>query len=433
MRLAAGNARFRGAEPFAALYAGHQFGTFVPQLGDGRAIALGEFENGAGDALRVAAQGRGDHRVLALRRRARRAALDDPRVSGERSAGGARRSDHARARDAGSDEPVFREKVETAAVLSRVAPSHVRFGSFEAFHYRGKFESVALLADYTIARFFPELENAAKDERYARFLQAVVERTGRLFARWQAAGFAHGVLNTDNMSILGLTLDYGPYGFLDEYDPAFVCNHSDTEGRYSFERQATIGLWNCHALAAALGSLVPRTEAEGVLAAYEPAFRGLLLELLRAKFGLAEARDEDAELLAEGLDALAAGKVDYTVFFRRLSSLTRESTPGDDALAELFSNREQWYAWQRRYRERLAHEARGDAERRLGMLAVNPKFVLRNHLAQAAIERAEERDYSELERLHGILRAPFEEQPQNEPYAQPPPPSARRIEVSCSS
>ena len=219
VRLAAGNARFRGAEPFAALYAGHQFGTFVPQLGDGRAITLGEFENGAGARYEWQLKGAGTTAFSRFGdgRAVLRSTIREYLASEALAALGVPTTRALAI--AGSDEPVFREKVETAAVLSRVAPSHVRFGSFEAFHYRGKFESVALLADYTIARFFPELENAAKDERYARFLQAVVERTGRLFARWQAAGFAHGVLNTDNMSILGLTLDYGPYGFLDEYDP----------------------------------------------------------------------------------------------------------------------------------------------------------------------------------------------------------------------
>jgi uncharacterized protein YdiU (UPF0061 family) len=235
------------------------------------------------------------------------------------------------------------------------------------------------------------------------------------------------------MSILGLTLDYGPYGFLDEYDPGFICNHTDAQGRYSFERQATIGLWNCHALAAALSSLVPKDVAAEALAAYEPAYRGRLLELLRAKFGLESAEEGDAELFAAALDALAAGAVDYTVFFRRLAGLMRESSASDDALAELFSNRDEWSAWQGRYRERLEREPASDAVRAGRMLAANPKFVLRNHLAQAAIEKAEARDYSELERLHAILRAPFDEQPGNERYAEPPEPSAPRVEVSCSS
>ncbi len=433
LRIAAGNSRFAGAEPFASLYAGHQFGAFVPQLGDGRAITLGEFENAAGGRFEWQLKGAGTTAFSRFGdgRAVLRSTIREYLASEALAALGIPTTRALAI--AGSDAPVFRERVETAAVLSRIAPSHVRFGSFEAFHYRNKFEELAQLADYTISRFYPELTDLEPKERYARFLSAVVERTARLFAEWQAVGFAHGVLNTDNMSILGLTLDYGPYGFLDEYDPEFVCNHSDTEGRYSFERQATIGLWNCHALAAALRSLVPKAEAEPLLAAYEPAFRGRLLDLLRAKFGLATVHEDDADLLATGLDALAHGEVDYTLFFRRLSGFARESSATDDALAELFSNRDEWYAWQQRYRERLGREARDDEARRHGMLAVNPKYVLRNYLAQAAIVKAEARDYSELERLHAVLRAPFEEQPENEPYAQPPPASAKHIEVSCSS
>jgi len=433
LRIAAGNARFRGSEPFAALYAGHQFGSFVPQLGDGRAITLGEFENDAGERVEWQLKGAG---TTAFSRfgdgRAVLRSTIREYLASEALAALAIPTTRALA-IAGSAQPVFREKVETAAVLSRIAPSHVRFGTFEAFHYRGKFDAVAQLADYTIGRFYPELLAFEKPERYARFLRAVVERTAVLFAQWQAVGFAHGVLNTDNMSILGLTLDYGPYGFLDEYDPSFICNHTDTMGRYSVERQATIGLWNCHALAAALSSLVPKADAEALLGSYEPAFRGRLLALLRAKFGLECEREEDAALLAGGLDVLANGKVDYTLFFRRLAALGRESAPLDDALAELFSNRDEWYAWQARYRERLGHEERADAARRAAMLAVNPKYVLRNHLAQSAIEKAEAGDYAELERLHSILRAPFAEQPEHEAYSLPPPPSAPRVEVSCSS
>ncbi len=433
VRLAAGSARFRGAEPFAALYAGHQFGSFVPQLGDGRAITLGEFENAEGGRFEWQLKGAG---VTAFSRfgdgRAVLRSTIREYLASEALAALGIPTTRALA-IAGSDAPVFREKVETAAVLSRIAPSHVRFGSFEAFHYRGKLEAVAQLADYTIARFYPEAGSLAREERYAHFLRSVVERTARLFADWQAAGFAHGVLNTDNMSILGLTLDYGPYGFLDEYDPEFICNHSDTMGRYSFERQATIGLWNCHALAAALSSLVSPDRTQAALAAYEPAFRGRLLELLRLKFGLATAREEDADLLAAGLDVLAGGRVDYTLFFRRLAGLGRESGAADDTLAELFPNRDAWYAWQMRYRDRLAQEPRADEARRRAMLAVNPKYVLRNHLAQAVIEKAEARDYSELERFHAILRAPFDEQPEHESYSLPPPASAKRVEVSCSS
>jgi uncharacterized protein YdiU (UPF0061 family) len=335
---------------------------------------------------------------------------------------------------AGSDEPVFREVPETSAVLTRVAPSHVRFGTFELFHYRGEFDAVKILANYAIDRFFPDIAAIADDaERYASFLREVAERTARLMARWQAVGFAHGVMNTDNMSILGLTLDYGPYGFLEAFDPGFICNHTDAGGRYAFGRQPAIGLWNCKALAAALSSLVSTADADAALQAYPAAFQSSYLALLQAKFGLSELRDEDLDVFTACFAALQTGGVDYTIFFRALSSLERESTPYDDRVAALFENRSEWYDWQRAYRTRLEGELRDDATRLSAMRGANPKYVLRNYLAQTAIEAAQKGDYSELERLHRVLRRPFDEQPECEAYSALPPDWARTISVSCSS
>jgi uncharacterized protein YdiU (UPF0061 family) len=293
---------------------------------------------------------------------------------------------------------------------------------------------VKILADYTIGKFFPRAAEIADDaDRYAAFLREVVERTARLIAAWQSVGFAHGVMNTDNMSILGLTLDYGPFGFLDAYDAGFICNHTDQGGRYAFDRQPSIGLWNCNALAAALSSLVSKADAANALASYQQAFRESYLTLLGAKFGLSELREGDAVLFADCYNALQTGRVDHTNFFRALSSLTRESTPYDDRVATLFENRSAWYDWQRAYRERLTSEPMPDDARHAAMKRANPKFVLRNYLAQQAIAAAEKRDYVELARLHDVLRHPFDEQPENEAYAQPPPDWAAHIEVSCSS
>ena len=434
LRLSAGNARFGAVRSFAAVYAGHQFGSYVPQLGDGRAITLAELETPAGEHFEWQVKGAGptaysrfgDGRAV-LRSTVREylcseamAALGIPTTRALAIAG--------------SDEPVFREAPEMAAVLTRIAPSMLRFGTFEYFHYRGEFAAVRTIADYAIERYYPQFATIADEAaRYAAFLREVVERTARLMAAWQAVGFAHGVMNTDNMSILGLTLDYGPFGFLDAFDPNFICNHTDAGGRYSFARQPTIGLWNCKALATALSSLVAGVEAAAALEAYEPAFRSAYLARLRAKFGLVEERSEDAKLFLDCFTALANGAVDHTIFFRRLSRLERASTPYDDRVAELFENRSEWYDWQRLFRGRLALEATNDERRYAAMLATNPKFILRNYLAQTAIEAAEARDYSELARLHAVLRAPFDEQPENETYAAPPPDWAGAISVSCSS
>jgi hypothetical protein len=433
VKLAAGNARFSGVASYAALYAGHQFGTFVAQLGDGRAITLGEVVTSSGARYEWQVKGAGttafsrfgDGRAVlrsTIREYLASEALHHLGIPTTRALAIAR-----------SDEPVFRERPESAAVLTRIAPSHLRFGSFEVFHYRGEADAVAKLADYAIGRFFTDLLQLKGSARYAAFLREVTVRTARLIARWQSVGFAHGVLNTDNMSILGLTLDYGPYGFLDAYEPGFICNHTDEAGRYAFDRQPGIGLWNCKALAAALGTLLSQDEADAALAAYEPAYRECAVALLRAKLGLREERDDDIALAVDFLELLAAQRADYTNAFRALSN-------GESALRALFSVPnaldsvpDALDAWLERYRARLTAERSDDALRAASMKRANPKFVLRNYLAQQAIAAAEAGDYSELARLHAVLRAPFDEQPENERYAAAPPDWAAEISVSCSS
>jgi serine/tyrosine/threonine adenylyltransferase len=434
LKLAAGSARFGAVASYAAVYAGHQFGHFVPQLGDGRAITLAEVATPGGERFEWQIKGGGPTKFsrFADGRAVLRSTIREYLCSEAMAALGIPTTRALAI--AGSDEPIFREIPETAAVLTRIAPSLLRFGTFEYFHYRGEFDALKTLADYAIERFYPHLSAIAEDaDRYASFLREIAQRTGTLMARWQAVGFAHGVMNTDNMSILGLTLDYGPFGFLDAFDPSFICNHTDAGGRYSFARQPTIGLWNCKALAAALSSLVSESDADRALDAYEPAFRDTYLALLRAKFGFANADPGDAKIFLACFSALETGKVDHTNFFRTLSGLTADSTPSDDRVAALFENRAEWYDWQRGYRERLVSEGRDDGARRETMLAANPKYILRNYLAQTAIEAAEKHDYSELHRLHQILRRPFDEQPEHEAYAALPPDWAHSISVSCSS
>jgi len=434
LRLAAGCARFSNVEPFAAVYSGHQFGSYNPRLGDGRAITLGELTTPAGERFEWQVKGAGmtPFSRFADGRAVLRSTIREYLCSEAMAALGIPTTRALAI--AGSDAPVYRESAETAAVLTRVAPSHLRFGSFEYFHYTEQPDAVRILADYAIERLYPHLlEHADPSVRYAAFLQEVVQRTARLMAQWQSVGFAHGVMNTDNMSILGLTLDYGPFGFLDAYDAGFICNHTDQGGRYAFDRQPTIGLWNCNALAAALASLVSKDDAAAALDSYQAAFRETYLPLLAAKFGLSDARDGDPALFADCYTALQNGRVDHTNFFRALCSLERESTPSDDRIAELFSNRSQWYDWQRAYRTRLESEPIPDNVRRAAMKRANPKYVLRNYLAQEAIAAAEKRDYTEVARLHDVLRRPFDEQPENERYAQLPPDWAAGIEVSCSS
>jgi uncharacterized protein YdiU (UPF0061 family) len=434
LRLAAGCARFGQVEPFAAVYAGHQFGSYNPRLGDGRAITLGEIEtpDGAFFEWQVKGAGLTQFSRFGDGRAVLRSTIREYLCSEAMAALGIPTTRALAI--AGSDAPVFREKPETAAVLTRIAPTHMRFGTFEFFHYQQKYDEVRILADYAIRRFYPQFAEIPDDaERYASFLREIVIRTARTIARWQAVGFAHGVMNTDNMSILGLTIDYGPFGFLDTYDAGFICNHTDEGGRYAFDRQPSIGLWNCNALAAALSSLVAKDDATHALAAYQDAFRETYLALLAAKFGLSESREGDAALFANCYTALQNGRVDHTNFFRAFSSLPAESSHEDDRVATLFSNRSEWYDFQRAYRERLALEGRPDAERHAAMKRANPNVVLRNYLAQAAIVAAEGREYGEIAKLHDILRRPFDDRPDGDAYAAAPPAWASAIEVSCSS
>ncbi len=426
-----GNKILPGSEPISAIYAGHQFGTFVPQLGDGRAILLGEAVNAHGERFDIQLKGAGltpfsrmgDGRAV-LRSTIREYLCSEAMhwlgIPTTRSLC-----------ITGSDAPVYRETVETAAVLTRLAPTHVRFGSFELFYYRGQYEQVRELADYVISEFFPQFVEA--ENKYLQFLREVVHRTARLIAQWQAVGFAHGVMNTDNMSIIGLTIDYGPFGFLDEFDAGFICNHSDYAGRYAFDQQPAVGLWNLYKLAQTLVPLVEPEEAEAVLSEYQFVFTEKFVELMRAKIGLEKEELEDTQLISALLEILQLSRVDYTRFFRRLVDFKVEAHEKNDFLQRMFIDPKSFDQWAKVYRARLTKENSIDAQRCVSMLLVNPKFVLRNHIAQMVIEQAQAGDYTELNTLLEVLKKPFDEQPTMERFAKPPPEGSKRIAVSCSS
>jgi uncharacterized protein YdiU (UPF0061 family) len=271
-------------------------------------------------------------------------------------------------------------------------------------------------------------------EPHAALLEAVTRRTAALLAQWQAVGFCHGVMNTDNMSMLGLTIDYGPFGFLDAFDPGHVCNHSDHQGRYAWARQPNVAFWNLHALAQGMLPLIG--DSERALAALEPyktLFPQALLDAMRSKLGLATARDDDRELVDDLLRRMAADRADFTITFRRLAQFSSEPGARNDAVRDLFLDREAFDAWALRYAERLRAEGSVDAERAARMNRVNPKYVLRNHLAETAIRRAREGDFGEVRRLARLLERPFDEQPEHEADAGFPPDWAGQLEVSCSS
>ena len=432
LNMLAGNLLPPGAEPLAMLYAGHQFGTFVPQLGDGRALLLGEVVNARGERWSMQLKGAGETPFsrTADGRAVLRSTIREFLCSEAMHALGIPTT---RALGiAGADEPVYRETPETAAVLLRLAPSHVRFGSFEVFYARREPAYLKQLADHVIEEQFPQLVRLP--DAHEQFLIEVIERTARLIAQWQAVGFCHGVMNTDNMSILGLTLDYGPFGFMEAFNPGHICNHSDTQGRYSYENQPYIGLWNCSRLAQALTPLIDAERCNAALARYEGVYLEAYGARMRAKLGLAQTLEDDDKLVSDLLALLAEHGTDYTIFFRALGDF--DSAPGaaNSNLRDLMVNRDAFDAWAVRYTARLAAESSDDAQRRARMNRANPQYVLRNHLAQVAIERATlNKDFSEIDRLLGVLQHPYDDQPGRETYAAPPPDWAKDISVSCSS
>jgi len=429
-----GNTVPQGAQPLAAVYSGHQFGVWAGQLGDGRAILLGEVATDAGPIeLQWKGAGLTPYSRMGDGRAVLRSSIREFLCSEAMAALGIPTS-RALAL-AGSDQGVMRETVETAAVVVRMAPSFVRFGSFEHWYYRKQPGELKILADYVISRYYPELQSHAQP--YAALLQEVTERTARLMAQWQSVGFMHGVMNTDNMSILGLTLDYGPFGFMEAFDPGHICNHTDQHGRYSYANQPQIGHWNCYALAQALMPLIDDVPlAQAALDRYQPVFAEAMDRLLHAKLGLTrlpEHADADRALFDRMFEIMEANSVDFTLFFRSLSQLHRSDEGGDRAARDLFIDRAAFDQWGGQYRQRLQHEMTSDTERGQAMNRVNPKYVLRNYLAQVAIEKAQNKDFSEIQRLLSVLRYPYDEQPEHAAYAALPPDWASHLEVSCSS
>ncbi|KIF79884.1 protein adenylyltransferase SelO [Noviherbaspirillum autotrophicum] len=427
----AGNRTLAQSQPLAAVYSGHQFGVWAGQLGDGRAILLGDVPAVQGRMeLQLKGSGKTPYSRMGDGRAVLRSSIREFLCSEAMAALGIPTSRALCV--TGSDMLVMRETPETAAVATRMAPSFVRFGSFEHWFYNDCQVELKVLADYIIDRFYPELR--AESNPYRALLTQVTRRTAELIAQWQAVGFMHGVMNTDNMSILGLTIDYGPFGFMEAFDFRHICNHSDTQGRYAYHMQPSIGQWNCFALGQALLPLIGEVEdAQAALEIYKPAYEAKFDQLLHAKLGLHSTQPEDGKLHEAVFDLMQQNHVDFTLFFRRLGGLQVDRPEGDEPLHDLFIDRPAFDAWAAQYRSRLKQENSIDAQRQETMNSVNPKYVLRNYLAQIAIEKAQNKDFSEVDKLLRLLERPFDEQPENERYAQLPPDWASGLEVSCSS
>ncbi|WP_313679726.1 protein adenylyltransferase SelO [Pantoea vagans] len=423
-----GAALLPGMQPLAQVYSGHQFGVWAGQLGDGRGILLGEQRLDDGSKLDWHLKGAGltpysrmgDGRAVirsSVREFLASEALHHLGIPTTR----------ALTLSIG-DEPVYRETTERGAMLMRISPSHLRFGHFEHFFYSQQQEKVQQLADYAIRHHWPHLEEEA--DRYQQWFTDIVLRTARLIALWQSVGFAHGVMNTDNISILGLTIDYGPFGFLDDYQPDFICNHSDYQGRYSFENQPMIGMWNLNRLAHALSGLLTTEQLRTALSAYEPELMRVWGERMRAKLGLLTQQSNDNQILTDLLALMTQEHTDYTLTFRLLSET--QQAESRSALRDEFIDREAFDGWYQRYRNRLVDEQVSDEERQAVMKAANPAVILRNYLAQQAIEEAERGEQGALARLHQALQQPFSDETAAE-YRQRPPDWGKTLEVSCSS
>ena len=461
VELLAGNRVAATMQPYAARYGGHQFGNWAGQLGDGRAISLGELQapNGSRWELQLKGAGPTPYSRRADGRAVLRSSIREFLCSEAMHHLGVPTT-RALSLVSTGDEVVRdmfyngNARPEPGAVVCRVAPSFVRFGNFQILLAHQETDNLRQLADYVIRHHFPEL-GAPSEEVYQHWFMEICRRTAVMVAHWMTVGFVHGVMNTDNMSILGLTIDYGPYGWLEPYEPGWTPNTTDfSTYRYAFGQQPRVALWNLMQLGQALSPLVasPNDALRPGLDMYAATFNHTRQALMLGKLGLTAQPDAAPDLaLAEALDAaLEASEVDMTLFFRRLSQLVPAllAAPDGDAAAHRAFIEEVSYnpqgaphtlllAWLQRYTERLRQESAAPEAIRAGMLAVNPKYVLRNYLAQLAIEAAEAGDLTDVERLYHVLKSPFEEHPAYEDLAAKRPEWARTkpgsATLSCSS
>jgi uncharacterized protein YdiU (UPF0061 family) len=430
------------AEPIALAYAGHQFGHFVPQLGDGRAVLLGEIVDRQG--VRRDIQLKGSGRTPFSRGGDGRAALGPvlrEYIVSEAMARLGIPTTRALAAVV-TGEMVARETLLPGAVLTRVAASHIRIGTFQYFAARGDTEGLRLLADHATARHYPDA--AAAEHPYRALLENVVRRQADLIARWMLVGFIHGVMNTDNMSIAGETIDYGPCAFMDSYDPATVFSSIDHHGRYAYANQPRIAVWNLARLAETLLPLLADDEAKAIaqaeqaLAGFAERFQASYLAGMRQKLGLSGVQDGDGLLVQDFLDLLSSSQADFTLAFRRLGEaggdLEGDNTEDDASLREVIGRTDLSDAWVSRWRARLRDDPRSGAARRSAMLGVNPAFIARNHRVEAVIDAAVQRnDFAPFEELLAVLARPFDDQPGYAAYMQPPEEHERVMQTFCGT
>ena len=453
----AGNRLLPGMAPYAAVYGGHQFGTWAGQLGDGRAITLGEVVNAAGERWELQLKGAGPtpYSRTADGRAVLRSSIREFLCSEAMHHLGVPTTRALSVVTTG--EPVVRDmfydgnpREEPGAVVCRVAPSFLRFGNYQILTARGDVALLERLVDFTIARDFPHVDGGDAAERRARWLTEVCERTARMIVGWMRVGFVHGVMNTDNMSILGLTIDYGPYGWLDDFDPTWTPNTTDAGGRrYRFGQQPAVAQWNLMRLAEAVRPVFDTEQPlHEALERYATVYADEYHAMQAAKLGFAALGDAEQALAGEAYQLLYDAEVDYTLFFRALGDVPAQLPDGDDALVALLGDvfydpakRAAHLArtadWLRRWHARASADGEPAAARRARMHRVNPRYVLRNYLAQQAIDLAEAGDASMVHTLLDVMRRPYDEQPAHAALAARRPEWARDRAgcsmLSCSS
>ncbi len=422
-KLTNGEVHLEGSRPFAMCYAGHQFGHFVPRLGDGRAINLGKSDSGWNLQLKGAGQTlysrQGDGR--AVLRSSIREYLMSEAMCGLHIA-----TSRALAL-IGSDHDVPREHWEKGAIVLRMSTSWVRFGTFEYFYAKKQYDKLEVLADYVIGESYTHLKG--KKDAYFLMFEELVDRTALLLAKWQGVGFNHGVMNTDNMSMAGLTIDYGPFAFLDDYDFNYTCNHTDTQGRYAFAQQPAVAQWNLSMLMHALSPLINVERMQKALEKYAELYQEYYMTFMRKKLGLLTEDEDDEATLRWLFGIMQQEQIDYTYFFRTISRYDGDKT----ALLALCELQDPLSEWLERYDQRLEKEERSIAERHKQMLATNPKYVLKNYMLQYAIDKANRGDFSGVNDMLTLARAPFDEHPEMESFAGISPKSVKNLKLSCSS
>jgi len=418
-----GTFSLKGSNSFAMCYAGHQFGHYNPWMGDGRAMNMGKVN---GWNLQLKGSGETLYSRLADGRAAIRSSIREYLMSEAMHHLGIPTT---RALGIiGSKTKIIRKKMEYAGIVLRMSTSWVRFGTFEYLYYRKEYTKLEALAQYVIEESYPHLQN--EEDRYFKMFCEVVDRTATLIAKWQGIGFNHGVMNTDNMSIEGLTIDYGPYAMLDDFNYNYICNHTDRVGRYAYGEQPNISYWNLTKLSEALSPIIVKEKMQKKLDDFGAfIYPNAYVDVIREKLGLHTKLDNDAPLVEALVVALHEAYVDHTQFFRTLCYYDGDRSPLYDIAMEpvVVDN------WLKLYDARLSQETMSQTKRQTAMLKVNPKYVLKNYMLQEAIDLAHKGDYSMVETLLYIAEHPYDELPQFEHFAQETPEHYKNIGLSCSS